>query len=177
MSLIFRLAGPGSRLGPQILRQNCTRMLNAVRPVTMKCEPAVPDKNESHDERNMRIGRPQSPHLSIYKPQLTALLSITHRATGMALSAYVIALGYSAVSLQLPLDHYIEQLKLMQIGAGPVFALKFLVAFPLSYHFFNGIRHLLWDTARFLSIKEVYATGYAMLAVSTVGAIVLSGMS
>lgn len=41
---------------------------------------------ETHDDKNFRLNRPMSPHLSIYKPQLTTILSITHRGTGVALS-------------------------------------------------------------------------------------------
>lgn len=75
-----RLAG--NRLGPQLLKQESTRLVNYVRPVTIKCTPAAVPPNESHDERNMRLARPQSPHLTIYKPQLTSMLSISHRITG-----------------------------------------------------------------------------------------------
>lgn len=52
------------------------------RPVTMKITEAPRQAQEGYDERNMRVGRPMSPHLTIYKPQLTSMLSITHRGTG-----------------------------------------------------------------------------------------------
>ena len=52
------------------------------RQVVMKATAAEQPKQEGYDEHNMRIGRPLSPHLTIYRPQLTSLLSITHRATG-----------------------------------------------------------------------------------------------
>ncbi|CAL7933361.1 unnamed protein product [Xylocopa violacea] len=48
---------------------------------------------ESHDEKNMRLKRPMSPHLTIYQIQLTSFLSITHRTTGMILSSYAMLLG------------------------------------------------------------------------------------
>lgn len=48
---------------------------------------------ESHDEKNARLLRPMSPHLAIYKPQLTSMLSITHRMTGVALSGVTAGLG------------------------------------------------------------------------------------
>ncbi|XP_050312165.1 succinate dehydrogenase cytochrome b560 subunit, mitochondrial-like [Anthonomus grandis grandis] len=176
MSLIFRLAGR-SLNGPILRPQNVKLVNNFVRGATIKCAPAVAEKHESHDEKNMRLGRPQSPHLTIYKPQLTAILSISHRATGMVLTGYLVALSMAALYLPCPIEFYIEQLKCMEIGALPMFALKFFFAFPLTYHFFNGIRHLLWDTARFLTIKEVYATGYTMLLVALGTAIALSGSS
>lgn len=48
---------------------------------------------ETHDEKNMRLKRPLSPHLTIYQVQLTSMLSVTHRATGIILSSYAIILG------------------------------------------------------------------------------------
>lgn len=48
---------------------------------------------ETHDDKNSRLQRPMSPHLSIYKLQLTTALSLTHRATGVALSAVTAGLG------------------------------------------------------------------------------------
>lgn len=64
---------------------------------------------ESHDERNMRLKRPMSPHLTVYKFQITSILSISHRATGMILSGYAAVLGLSKrgitqnIDFQLPL--------------------------------------------------------------------------
>lgn len=49
-----------------------------------------------------------------------------------------------------------------------LFLVKFGLAFPFAYHFNNGVRHLLWDTGKFLTIKEVYTTGYVMVALSAV---------
>lgn len=52
---------------------------------------------ESHDEKNMRLKRPMSPHLTIYEVQLTALLSITHRTTGIMLASYAMFLGLGKI--------------------------------------------------------------------------------
>ncbi|XP_066152652.1 succinate dehydrogenase cytochrome b560 subunit, mitochondrial-like [Euwallacea fornicatus] len=177
MSLIFRLAGNRLGQGHRLLLQDSNRVLNYVRPVTIKCTPAVAPLNESHDDRNARFNRPQSPHLTIYKPQLTAMMSISHRFTGLILTAYTVALSAAAIYLEFPLEFYIEKLKSAEIGAGSIYGLKFLLAFPLTYHFWNGIRHLLWDTGRFLTIREVYITGWTVLAVAIVSAAILSGMS
>jgi len=50
-------------------------------------------KGETHDAKNERLNRPMSPHLTIYKFQLTSILSITHRGTGVALSGITAGLG------------------------------------------------------------------------------------
>lgn len=94
----------------------------------------------------------------------------------MTLAGYAVALGLGAVVLPESIPHYIEELECAQLGAAVISSLKFLLAFPLTYHFWNGIRHLLWDTGRFLTIKEVYITGYIMLALAISSAIALSAM-
>lgn len=48
---------------------------------------------ESHDVKNNRLNRPMSPHLTIYQLQLTTMLSLTHRGTGVALSGVTAGLG------------------------------------------------------------------------------------
>lgn len=175
MALIFKLAN--TRIKSQLFlnRNGFLPLISLMRPVsTSKAKQAEPAKVEGHDERNMRLGRPQSPHLSIYAPQLTAVLSISHRGMGMILSAYLIALGFGALLLPDTIPCYIDKLKCAEIGEEAMTALKFMVAFPFTYHYFNGIRHLIWDTGSFLSIKPVYITGYIMLFFAIGTAIALS---
>ncbi|KAJ8962380.1 hypothetical protein NQ318_018364 [Aromia moschata] len=166
----------GQKFGSQVLRNERSGLLAFVRPVTLKAKAAECPKEESHDERNMRLKRPQSPHLTIYSPQLTSMLSISHRITGIALSAYAIGLGLGAIVLPESIPHYIESLECAELGAACISTLKFVLAFPLTYHFWNGIRHLLWDSGLFLSIREVYLTGYIMLALALSSAVALSIM-
>ena len=105
--------------------------------------------------------RPLSPHLQIYKPQLTSILSISHRITGLILSGFSIIIPitlYFIISgenifndFKLILSHYF-------------FKLFFIfIIFVLSYHFTNGIRHLLWDLGLGLEIKESYLSGYVVI--------------
>lgn len=129
---------------------------------------------ESHDDRNARLQRPQSPHLSIYAPQLTSMLSITHRMTGMALAGYVTMMGLGALALPHDATHYLTMLE--GLSAPTLMALKFTMAYPFAFHSVNGVRHLFWDMGKFLTIKEVYSTGYTMLAVSGVVAAALTFM-
>lgn len=58
-------------------------------------------EGETHDEKNYRLSRPMSPHLTIYKLQLTTMLSITHRATGVALSGVTAGLGTGMLLIQI----------------------------------------------------------------------------
>lgn len=132
--------------------------------------------NESHDERNLRFNRPQSPHLTIYKPQLTSMLSITHRGTGIALTGYAAIFGLASLVCPEGANSVISVIDGLHLGAASLAALKFTLAFPFAFHSVNGVRHLFWDLGKFLTIKEVYTTGYAVLVVSTILAIALTSM-
>ncbi|CAG4974994.1 unnamed protein product [Parnassius apollo] len=123
-----------------------------------------PPKPEHYDDKNARLKRPMSPHLTIYSPQLTSMLSITHRVAGMMLSGYISALGIGALVLPNDVSHYITMIEGLNMSPATLFLAKVIIAAPFGYHFANGLRHLYWDTAKGLTIKEVYTTGYVMLA-------------
>ena len=108
--------------------------------------------------------RPISPHLQIYKPQLTTVMSILHRITGVGLVmgaavlvAWLIAVAHGAAAFDTA-----------QAIAGAWYGrlLLFLWAFALFYHLCNGIRHLGWDTGHGLDLKSVYLTGWIVVAAS-----------
>lgn len=67
-------------------------------PVARASHAAAVRDNEDFDAKNARLGRPQSPHLSIYRPQLTTVLSVTHRATGMVLGGIVTMWGIGKIT-------------------------------------------------------------------------------
>lgn len=106
--------------------------------------------------------RPLSPHIQIYRPQLTAVLSITHRLTGVGLAAGLLVLVYWLSSAAYGPEAYHKATALLGSGLGRVLLFAWSVA--LFYHLSNGIRHLLWDTGRGLEIAQVYRSGYAVLA-------------
>ncbi|KAJ2960491.1 hypothetical protein NQZ79_g4165 [Umbelopsis isabellina] len=134
---------------------------------------------ESELLRQQRLVRPKAPHLSIYQPQLTWYLSAAHRITGVGVGAgfYLGALSY----LALPAMGYNfdSAAVISSVVAMPVAAkvgLKATIAFPFVFHCLNGIRHLIWDTGRFLSLKGVYQTGYAVLGATTVSSLYLASL-
>ena len=108
--------------------------------------------------------RPLSPHLQIYRPQLTSVLSITHRMTGFALSLIIlfspIIIYFLAYS---PETHQIMISIFQNIFIKVVFS---LALFGLLYHLCNGIRHLAWDAGYGLDLDSSYKSGYAVLASS-----------
>uniref|UniRef100_A0A182N2K2 Uncharacterized protein n=1 Tax=Anopheles dirus TaxID=7168 RepID=A0A182N2K2_9DIPT len=153
---------------------NSALPLVAARTIVLKPVPSDVRPGESHDDRNARLNRPQSPHLSIYAFQLTSMLSITHRFTGLALTGYITVLGLGALAMPHDATHYLTMLE--GLSAPTLLALKFTLAYPFAYHTVNGVRHLFWDLGKFLTLKEVYTTGYAMLGVSGVLAGVLTAL-
>ncbi|KAJ1984455.1 hypothetical protein H4R33_004373 [Dimargaris cristalligena] len=114
-----------------------------------------------------RANRPLSPDLTIYQPQLTWYLSSLHRITGAALAAglYGGAIAYvaSPIVLGMPFDSASIISTFAALPAAAKFSAKLLITLPFTFHAYNGIRHLIWDTASALTLKGVYATGYTVL--------------
>ena len=108
--------------------------------------------------------RPLSPHLQIYRPQLTSVLSITHRLTGFALSLVILLSPAILYFLTLSKDSHTLVMNLFQNGF--VKLVLFLAIFGLSYHLCNGIRHLAWDAGYGLDLDSSYKSGYAVVATS-----------
>ena len=112
----------------------------------------------------MKHDRPISPHISIYKPQLTSVLSILHRITGLFLFLGGILLGLWLLALASgPKIYQVLQLHL-QAWYGE--NLLILLLFALLYHLCNGIRHLCWDAGWGFSLVAVYRSGFVVLGAS-----------
>ncbi|CAK1585192.1 unnamed protein product [Parnassius mnemosyne] len=95
---------------------------------------------------------------------------------GMMLSGYISALGIGALVLPNDVSHYITMIEGLNLSPATLFLAKAIIAAPFGYHFANGIRHLYWDTAKGLTIKEVYTTGYVMLATATAITLLLAAL-
>lgn len=108
--------------------------------------------------------RPLSPHLQIYRPQLTSVLSITHRLTGFALSLVILLSPAILYFLTLSKDSHTLVMNLFQNSF--VKLVLFLAIFGLSYHLCNGIRHLAWDAGYGLDLDSSYKSGYAVVLIS-----------
>ena len=108
--------------------------------------------------------RPLSPHLQIYRPQLTSVLSITHRLTGIALSLVILLSPAILYFLTLSKDSHTLVMNVFQNSF--VKLVLFLAIFGLSYHLCNGIRHLAWDAGYGLDLDSSYKSGYAVVAIS-----------
>lgn len=107
---------------------------------------------------------PLSPHLQIYRPQLTTVMSITHRATGLFLSLGTVMLLYWLVAAALGPDAYAEAQRCF--AAVPTQVLLIGWTFAFFYHLCNGIRHLFWDVGWGFELTTAYRSGYVVIAVT-----------
>ena len=114
----------------------------------------------------MAQDRPLSPHLQVYRPQLTSMMSIAHRATGVALTTGTIVLAIWIVSLALGADAYAVTSSLLAHPLGQFVLFGYSAA--LIYHALNGVRHISWDLGFGLTIPQVYRTGHAVLLVTII---------
>lgn len=119
--------------------------------------------------------RPLSPHLQIYRPQLTSVLSITHRATGLALVIGTLVLVYWLLAAASGADAYASAQALLGSWLGRIVLLGF--SFALFYHLCNGIRHLFWDAGLGFELKTAYASGHAVIIASISMTVIAWGLA
>ena len=110
--------------------------------------------------------RPLSPHLQVYRWQITMTLSILHRATGVALAVGAFALAWWLVALAAGGETWDG---FARVAASPFGTIAWLgFSFCLVYHLLNGLRHLLWDVGYGYEIPKVYATGWTVVVLAAV---------
>ena len=108
--------------------------------------------------------RPISPHLQVYRPQLTSVLSILHRITGVALAVGTILLVYWLIAAASGPEAFASAEALVGSWLGRI--LLFGWTFALYFHLTNGIRHLFWDAGFGFELKTVYASGWTAVALA-----------
>lgn len=124
----------------------------------------------SPNKTQQEVKRPISPHLSIYKPQLTSTLSIMHRATGagVGLVLYAGAIGSLFTNQSFPEliamvpHHPLISLTTTAIGGA------------IIYHTLNGVRHLIWDVGYGFKLKHLYMSGYVVIALTAAGTLLIA---
>ena len=108
--------------------------------------------------------RPLSPHLQIYKPQLTSVLSISHRVTGIGLAAGTLLLTWWLMAAAAGPDAFATVQGFLGSWIGYVILFGF--SYALMYHLCNGIRHLFWDAGHGFELDTVYKSGWAVVIAS-----------
>ena len=110
--------------------------------------------------------RPLSPHLQVYRPQMTSVMSILHRAAGVVLTTGTLIMTAWLVSLALGKEAY--DVVVMVIGHPLGQFVLFGYSVALIYHALNGVRHLGWDLGFGLTIPQVYRNGQIVLFLTVV---------
>lgn len=113
-----------------------------------------------------QVERPLSPHLQIYKPQISSVLSILHRITGVALAVGSLLFAWWLVALASGPEAYGQVQDFIGSVVGRVILLGFTWA--LFYHLCNGIRHLVWDTVHGFEIPTMTKSGWTVVVASVV---------
>jgi succinate dehydrogenase / fumarate reductase, cytochrome b subunit len=108
----------------------------------------------------MSIQRPLSPHLQVYRWQITMLMSILHRASGVVLTLGSFGLAWWLLGVAEGGEAYARVAALLASPVGMLALGGFSLA--LVYHLLNGIRHLLWDAGWGFEIPELYRSGYTV---------------
>jgi succinate dehydrogenase / fumarate reductase cytochrome b subunit len=110
--------------------------------------------------------RPLSPNIQIYRPQLTSVLSIANRATGVLLSLAAIGLViWLSAAAAGPEPYAVVQWALVS-WAGRV--VLFGITFAFFLHLCGGIRHLVWDTVHGFELRSIYISGWSVVIASAV---------
>ena len=110
--------------------------------------------------------RPLSPHLQVYRWQITMTMSILHRVTGVVITVGAFALAWWLMAVAAGGDAYRTAAECLASPLGMVALAGFSLA--LVYHLLNGIRHLLWDAGWGFEIPEFYASGWTVAILTVV---------
>ncbi|MDJ1016197.1 MAG: succinate dehydrogenase, cytochrome b556 subunit [Paracoccaceae bacterium] len=113
-----------------------------------------------------RGNRPLSPHLTIYRPQLTSMTSIFTRITGNALLAAALLIVWWFLAAATSAEYFAVADGVITSWFGDL--VMTLSVWALWYHGLAGLRHLYWDTGRGLEVETAEKLGLAVIAGSFV---------
>ena len=115
--------------------------------------------------------RPLSPHLQVYRWQITMTMSILHRTTGVILTVGAFAFAWWLLALAAGGEAYADAAECLASPLGKLFLFGFTLS--LVYHLLNGVRHLLWDAGWGFEIPEFYASGWTVAALTVIFTLVI----
>ncbi|BHF66168.1 hypothetical protein AAHC03_05664 [Spirometra sp. Aus1] len=127
-------------------------------------------------QKNADLKRPWSPHLQIYHPPLVMRNSFLHRATGIAMALVWTSVGCAGFFYTGHFDAMLDYVNSFHLGPYVLGSCKFVLAYPLVYHYLNGMRHLAWDYAIGFDMKTVNTTGMTVIILSVLVAMGLASI-
>uniref|UniRef100_A0A8C3GNP2 Succinate dehydrogenase cytochrome b560 subunit, mitochondrial n=1 Tax=Cairina moschata TaxID=8855 RepID=A0A8C3GNP2_CAIMO len=111
-------------------------------------------------EKNTKSSRPLSPHV------FAACLALSEGSPRALSPAGVSLFSLAALLLPEQFPHYLAVVKSLSLGPALIYSAKFALAFPLSYHTWNGIRHLAWDLGKGFKLSQVQQSGVLVLVLT-----------
>lgn len=119
---------------------------------------------ESRQKATAAANRPLSPHLQIYAPSISMVMSILHRLTGMALYAGTLLLAWWLVAAATSPEYYgyVSSWFSSLLGRAVLFG----YTWALFHHMLGGIRHFLWDMIIGHDLKSVSILSWGTIALS-----------
>ena len=118
--------------------------------------------------------RPLSPHLQIYRWQISSVLSILHRITGIALAVGSLLLVYWIIAAAVGPEAFAQAQALIGSVIGRLLLLGW--TFALFFHLANGIRHLFWDMGFGFALKTMSITGWAVVILALLLTLIAWGL-
>ena len=119
--------------------------------------------------------RPRAPNVQIYRPQLTSVLSILIRITGITLSACAVVLVVWLVAAATGAQAYAAVHGVIGSWIGQIILISATFAFFL--HLCGGIRHLIWDTVHGFDLRSIYISGWVVVGASIILTVVTWAVS
>ena len=116
----------------------------------------------------LAVQRPISPHIQIYRPQITSVMSILHRITGVITVVALVLISVLFISSSYGEAAFNSTVRIVFSLPGKIILCGFLLG--ISYHLCNGIRHLFWDAGYGLRIDAIRKSAVFVI----VGAVMLS---
>ncbi len=108
--------------------------------------------------------RPLSPHPTVYKPQISSVLSISHRISGVFLTLGALLLSWWVISIACGPGVFAVTNNLLDTRPG--YFIMFCWTLALYYHLLNGIRHLFWDIGLGFDLRNMAISGFTVIILS-----------
>ncbi len=117
------------------------------------------------------VRRPLSPHLQVYRPQLTSILSIMNRVTGIAVSVGTLLLVWWLVAAASGPSAFATVQGFLASPVGLFMLFGWTAA--LFWHFYGGIRHLTWDAGYGFDLPQTHASGWATVIATVLSTVLV----